>query len=102
MATMLAKPPWACYVWCNATSIFLEFPCPTGKAPHVAEYSKSEGGLAKALAAIAQVADKDRAPVQPGYFRHGEAKATIRGTKPALKAELVEAARRTARRMERA
>ena len=55
--------------------------------------------FAKALAIVAQCANKDRSPPPPGYFRHGEAKVVVLHAKPALKPNLTEATQRVLKRM---
>jgi hypothetical protein len=47
-ALTTAAPTWARRVWADATHIFLEIPCKDGP-PFIQKYSKSEGGLSKAL-----------------------------------------------------
>jgi hypothetical protein len=99
MSNLLPKPPWACYVWCDDRNIYLEQPCPVGRAPIITTLSKTEGGFAKAIAIVAQCANKDRSPPPPGYFRHGEAKVVVLRTQPALKPNLAEATQRVLKRM---
>lgn len=70
----LVKPPWAGYIWSDDHDIWIELPCPVGKAPVIVCYPITEGGLAKALSLIRQSANIKRDPPPPGYFRHGEAK----------------------------
>lgn len=66
---LLAKPPWAAYIWSDASSIWVELPCPTGKAPVIIQYSKTEGGLAKALSLVDQNANISHKPPLPGHFK---------------------------------
>lgn len=73
----LTKPPWAAYVWTDDRSIWLELPCPVGKAPVVVQYPRTEAGFAKAVALVEQSANIKRDPPLPGWYRHGEAKPKI-------------------------
>lgn len=78
---LLEKPSWAAYIWSDATSIWVELPCPTGKAPVIVQYSKTEGGLAKALSLIDQNANIARKPPLPGHFKaYHEARPAPRRT----------------------
>lgn len=72
--SLISKPPWAAYIWSDDLSIFVELPCPVGKAPVIAKYALTEGGMAKALALTVQCANIKKDPPPPGYYRHGEAK----------------------------
>lgn len=66
---LLDRPPWAAYIWADADSIWVELPCPTGKAPVIIQYSKSDNGLHKALSLINQNANISRKPPLPGHFK---------------------------------
>lgn len=67
------KPPWAAYVWTDDTAIWVQLPCPVGKAPVLVQYSRSEGGFAKAVTLIEQCANiKGKGP-SPGWYRHSPA-----------------------------
>lgn len=103
MTSLLPRPPWSCAIWCDATHIYLEPPCPEGKAPYIATFAKTDGGMSKALAVVAQLSNKDLAPVAPGYFRKGEApQPTPRPSPRELKPNLQQAAKRVVERMKRA
>ena len=77
MTDRLAKPPWAAYIWSDDLHIFVELPCPVGKAPVISRFAHTEGGVAKALALVAQCANIKKDPPPPGYYRHGEAKPKV-------------------------
>lgn len=66
---LLEKPKWAAYIWSDADSIWVELPCPIGKAPVIVQYSKTEGALSKALSLINQNCNITHAPPSPGHFK---------------------------------
>lgn len=66
---LLEKPKWAAYIWADADSIWIELPCPVGKAPVLVQYSKSDNGLHKALSLLNQSANISRKPPLPGHFK---------------------------------
>lgn len=66
---LLSKPSWAAYIWSDATSIWLELPCPVGKNPVLVQYSKTEGGLQKALTLVDSCCNINRAPPMPGHYK---------------------------------
>lgn len=78
----IPPPPWAGYIWAAGNSLFVEFPCPEGKQPHIAEYCLTEGGLGKALNAIKALANKDKAAPSPGTYTIRDRSVVIPMKKP--------------------
>lgn len=80
---LLEKPSWAAYVWADDDSIWVELPCPTGKAPVLVQYSITEAGFAKALSLIRQNANVKHPAPLPGHFKaYHEARAKPPSTAP--------------------
>lgn len=87
---LVEKPAWAAFIWTDADSIWIELPCPVGKAPVVVQYSRAEGGLGKALSLIEQCANIRKEAPPPGWFKHVETTRVVNATaaklaKPSLK-----------------
>lgn len=74
---LVEKPAWAAFAWTDAESLWIELPCPVGKAPVVVQYPKSEAGYAKAMSLIEQCANIRREAPPPGWFKHIESTKVV-------------------------
>lgn len=88
--SLVEKPPWAAFCWTDAESLWIELPCPVGKAPVVVQYPKSEAGYAKAMSLIEQCANIRKEAPPPGWFKHIETTRVVNATstklaKPSMK-----------------
>lgn len=87
---LVEKPAWAAFCWTDETSLWVELPCPVGKAPVVVQYPKSEAGYAKAMCLVEQCANIRREAPPPGWFKHIESTHVVNAresklVRPALK-----------------
>ncbi len=96
--TRIPPPPWAGYIWSAGNTLFVEFPCPSGKQPHIAEYALTEGGLSKALKAIQALANRDLAPPTPGTYTIHETKVIPLRKSPLMTEAMTEAVKRVLRK----
>lgn len=83
-AQLVEKPAWAAFCWTDEGSLWVELPCPVGKAPVVVQYPKSEAGYAKAMSLVEQCANINRAAPPPGWFKHIESTRVVNSASPKL------------------
>ena len=57
-----AAPPYACTMWMDHTSIYLEIPGKGDAPPYITAYSLTEGGLTKALGMMRDLWAKAQPP----------------------------------------